>query len=95
VERALGTVPALLSSKTHVLFLAGLLIGIVIVPLAAAVMGLRNPVSADLELILGNWTNVTSALGASIAAGASVSAHHHAKQAHKHAAIAAAQTEQP
>lgn len=39
--------------------------------------------SANLQLILGNYTNVTSALGASIAAGASTAAHAQTKKLDK------------
>ena len=44
--------------------------------------------SSDSQLILGNYTNVLSALGASIAAGAGSQAHKSVKQLHeKHAEL--------
>lgn len=36
--------------------------------------------SVNTQLLLGNYTNVTSALGATIAAGASVATYHHVKK---------------
>lgn len=36
--------------------------------------------SLNIQLLLGNYTNVTSALGATIAAGASVATYHHVKK---------------
>ncbi len=62
-DRILQWVPRLLSSKPHVVALLGLGIYLVVLPLA----GVR--VSADAELIGGNYTNVTSDIGACIAAG--------------------------
>jgi predicted phage tail protein len=64
--RALNAVPRLLSSKVHVLFLFALGVFLVLLPL----IGVR--VSAQAELIGGNYTHVTSDLGACIAAGGTV-----------------------
>jgi hypothetical protein len=63
LDRILQWVPRLLSSKPHVLVLIGLGIYLIVLPLA----GVR--VSANAELIGGNYTNVTSDIGACIAAG--------------------------
>jgi hypothetical protein len=63
LDRILQYVPRILASKVHVLFLAGLGIYLVLVPL------LGIAVSAKAELIGGNYTNVTSDIGACIAAG--------------------------
>lgn len=62
-DRILQWVPRILSSKPHVIALVGLGIYLVIVPL------LGVAVSAQAELIGGNYTNVTSDIGACIAAG--------------------------
>lgn len=62
-ERALQMVPRLLSSKTHVILLLVLGLYLVVLPL------LGVAVSAKAELIGGNYTNVTSDVGACIAAG--------------------------
>ena len=64
--RALNSVPRLLASKIHVLFLFGLGVFLVVLPLVGVT------VSAKAELIGGNYTNVTSDLGACIAAGGTV-----------------------
>jgi hypothetical protein len=63
VDRILQWVPRFLSSKPHVILLMGLGIYLILLPL----LGVR--VSANAELIGGNYTNVTSDIGASIAAG--------------------------
>lgn len=64
--RVLNAVPRLLASKPHVLFLFGLGVFLVVLPLVGVA------VSAKAELIGGNYTNVTSDLGACIAAGGTV-----------------------
>jgi len=64
--RALNAVPSLLASKAHVIFLFGLGVYLVVLPLVGI------SVSAKAELIGGNYTNVTSDLGACIAAGGTV-----------------------
>jgi predicted phage tail protein len=64
--RTLNAVPRLLSSKTHVIFLFALGVYLVLLPL----FGVK--VSAKSELIGGNYTNVTSDIGACIAAGGTV-----------------------
>lgn len=64
--RALNAVPRLLASKVHVVFLFGLGSFLVVLPLVGV------HVSSTAELIGGNYTNVTSDLGACIAAGGTV-----------------------
>ena len=63
VDRILQWVPRVLASKPHVLLLIGLGIYLIVLPL----VGLT--VTAKAELIGGNYTNVTSDIGACIAAG--------------------------
>ena len=63
IDRILQWVPRLLSSKPHVLLLMGLGVYLVVLPI------LGVTVSPDAELIGGNYTNVTSDIGACIAAG--------------------------
>jgi len=63
IDRILQWVPRILSSKPHVIVLMGLGIYLILLPL----LGVR--VSANAELIGGNYTNVTSDIGACIAAG--------------------------
>jgi hypothetical protein len=63
LDRILRWVPRILSSKPHVIVLIGLGVYLVVLPLAGV------NVSAKSELIGGNYTNVTSDIGACIAAG--------------------------
>lgn len=64
--RALNAVPRLLSSKLHVILLFALGLYIVVLPLFGVT------VSSKTELIGGNYTNVTSDIGACIAAGGTI-----------------------
>jgi len=66
LDKILGLVPRALSSHAHILFLGALGVFLVLLPL----LGVN--VSARAELIGGNYTNVTSDLGACIAAGLTV-----------------------
>lgn len=63
LARILGYVPRVLASKPHIMFLAALGVYLVILPLV------QVHVSSFAELVGGNYTNVTSDLGACIAAG--------------------------
>jgi hypothetical protein len=63
LDRILRWVPRILSSKPHVILLMGLGVYLIVLPLAGV------PVTAKAELIGGNYTNVTSDIGACIAAG--------------------------
>lgn len=65
-ERALGLVPRFLASHFHVIWLLGLGFYLIALPL----LGVN--VSQKSELIGGNYTNVTSDLGACIAAGGTI-----------------------
>ncbi|HEX3826017.1 MAG TPA: hypothetical protein VHV82_01980 [Sporichthyaceae bacterium] len=64
--KLLGVVPRALSSHTHIVLLTLLGIYLVVLPLFGI------DVSAKAELIGGNYTNVTSDIGACIAAGMTV-----------------------
>jgi hypothetical protein len=66
LEKILALVPRALSSHAHIIFLAGLGVYLVLLPLFGV------EVSSKSELIGGNYTNVTSDLGACIAAGLTV-----------------------
>jgi hypothetical protein len=66
LDKLLGLVPRVLSSHWHIIFLGCLGIYLVLLPL------LGVDVSSKSELIGGNYTNVTSDLGACIAAGMTV-----------------------
>jgi len=62
-DRVLQWIPRLLSSKPHVIALTLLGVYLVVLPLFGVI------VSNKAELIGGNYTNVTSDIGACIAAG--------------------------
>ncbi len=62
-DRILKWVPRILSSKPHIVVLVALGVYLIVLPL----IGIA--VSAKAELIGGNYTNVTSDIGACIAAG--------------------------
>lgn len=66
IDRVLAFVPRALSSHLHIIFLAALGVFLVLLPLVGVT------VSSQAELIGGNYTNVTSDLGACIAAGLTV-----------------------
>jgi phosphopantothenate synthetase len=66
LDRVLAFVPQALSSHAHIIFLACLGVFLVVLPLVGV------NISARAELIGGNYTNVTSDLGACIAAGLTV-----------------------
>jgi len=66
LDQILQWVPRLLSSKPHVILLMVLGIYLIVLPLIGVA------VSARAELIGGNYTNVTSDIGACIAAGGTV-----------------------
>ncbi|MEX6429959.1 MAG: hypothetical protein ACYCWN_10770 [Ferrimicrobium sp.] len=66
IVRILAFVPRILSSKPHIIFLTVLGVYLVVLPL------LSVHVSAFAELVGGNYTNVTSDLGACIAAGGTI-----------------------
>lgn len=79
LEQILQWVPRLLSSKGHIMLLGGLLVYLVILPL----LHVYTP-SSSIMLIGGNWTNVTSDMGACVAAGGTV---HLVRQARKRSRI--------
>lgn len=82
LERVMAVVPRFLASHVHIFFLLGLLVYLVILP----ALGIYRP-SPSAELIGGNWTNVTSDIGACIAAGGTV---HLVRQQRKRMKIAEA-----
>lgn len=74
LARALAAVPRALSSRAHIVWLAGLGVYLIVLPL------LGVPVPAAAELIGGNYTNVTSDIGACIAAGGTVTLLGHSRR---------------
>ena len=77
MDRILQFVPRALSSKTHVLLLMVLGIYLVLLPIVGVA------VSAKAELIGGNYTNVTSDVGACIAAGGTLNLIHQGRRRHR------------
>lgn len=75
VRRILTAVPRLLASMPHIIGLIILGFWLVVFP----ALGIVHP-SAETELIGGNYTNVTSDIGACIAAGGTI---HIVRQHHK------------
>src|SRR5690348_15178971 len=73
--RILNQVPKVLSSKLHILWLFILFLWIVVFAALAP-----HHVSQRTELILGNYTNVTSDIGACIAAGGTIAAVKHLRK---------------
>jgi predicted phage tail protein len=63
LDRILQYVPRALSSHFHIVFLIGLGVYLIVLP----ILGVK--VSSFAELVGGNYTNITSDLGACIAAG--------------------------
>ncbi|MGH9044624.1 MAG: hypothetical protein ACRDVP_07310 [Acidimicrobiales bacterium] len=70
LARALGRLPNLLSSKPVIIF--GILLFLYLFVFAGieTLLGHPTAVSSNTQLILGNYTNVSSSVGAGIAAGA-------------------------
>lgn len=83
LERALGYVPRFLASHVHVIWLMGLGFYLIVLPL------LGVDVSAKAELIGGNYTNVTSDIGACIAAGGTLTLVKHQRKQTKVAEVRA------
>lgn len=77
LDRALDAIPRLLAHKAHIAFLGLLGIWLIAIPLLPGTEAIRP--TATAELIGGNWTNVSSAIGACIAAGAGLAVHRHQK----------------
>jgi len=68
--KILQAIPGILSSNVSIFIFIFLFIYLVVFGLVGLFVKGLAP-SADMQLVLGNYTNVTSALGAAIAAGAS------------------------
>lgn len=85
LDQILGKIPAILSSRGSIFIYLFLFFYLVIFAILCLVVPLLNPLAptSDAQLILGNYTNVLSALGASIAAGAGVASHNSMKEMHK------------
>jgi hypothetical protein len=70
LDRFLGKLPNVLSSKPVIIFGIILFCYLFLYAGIASLLGHAGAVSANTQLILGNYTNVSSSVGAGIAAGA-------------------------
>jgi hypothetical protein len=70
LDRFLGKLPNVLSSKPVIIFGIVLFCYLFLYAGIASLLGHAGAVSANTQLILGNYTNVSSSVGAGIAAGA-------------------------
>jgi uncharacterized membrane protein YgcG len=70
MDRILGKLPNVLSSKPVIIFGIILFCYLFLYAGIASLLGHAGAVSANTQLILGNYTNVSSSVGAGIAAGA-------------------------
>ena len=80
---ALGRLPYLLSSRIVILFGILLFFYLFVFAGLATLFGHPDAVSTNTQLIFGNYTNVTSSVGAGIAAGASLTLLKHHRRAHR------------
>lgn len=80
----LQAIPGVLSSTASICIYLFLFLYLVIFALLCAVIPALAPYapSDTMQLIMGNYTNVLSALAASIAAGSGVAAHHSIRSMH-------------
>ena len=83
IAELLGRLPNLLSSRPVILFGIFLFFYLFIFAGIATLLGYPNAVSTNTQLILGNYTNVSSSVGAGIAAGASLTLVKRQRHAHK------------
>ena len=81
----LDKIPNILSSTPSIFIYLFLFFYLVIYALFCAFIPQLSPFapSNDVQLIMGNYTNVLSALGASLAAGTGVATHHHINRLHE------------
>lgn len=84
----LGRLPNLLSSRPVIVFGIVLFFYLFVFAGIATLLGYPDAVSANVQLILGNYTNVSSSVGAGIAAGASLTLVKRQRHAHKLAEVA-------
>jgi hypothetical protein len=83
LARALGRLPYLLSSRPVIVLGILLFFYLFVFAGLATLFGHPGAVSTNAQLIFGNYTNVTSSVGAGIAAGASLTLLKHQRHAHR------------
>ena len=81
MKKILNKIPSLIASPIAIIIYIMLFVYLVVFGFLGLLPNLKflQP-SNDMQLILGNYTNVLSALGASIAAGTATSIHQHVKK---------------
>ncbi len=82
-DQVLGRLPNVLSSKPVIAFGILLFFYLFVFAGIATLLGHPAAVSANTQLILGNYTNVSSSVGAGIAAGASLTLITRQRKAHR------------
>jgi hypothetical protein len=88
MDKVLGRLPNLLSSKPVIIFGIVLFCYLFLYAGIASLLGHPGAVSANTQLILGNYTNVSSSVGAGIAAGAGLTLLKRQSRAHRVAVAA-------
>jgi hypothetical protein len=83
MDSLLGKLPNLLSSKPVIIFGIILFCYLFLYAGIASLLGHSGAVSANTQLILGNYTNVSSSVGAGIAAGAGLTLLKRQSRAHR------------
>ena len=85
LDSFLTNIPNILSSKVSIFIYLFLFFYLVIFAFICMFIPQLNPFapSSDVQLVMGNYTNVLSALGASLAAGTGVVTHHNINKLHK------------
>ena len=84
-KKLLARIPDILSSTISIAIYLFLFVYLVVYALISSLIPALQTYqpSNDMQLIMGNYTNVLSALGASIAAGTGAAAHSSVKKLHK------------
>ena len=88
MDKVLGRLPNLLGSKPVIIFGIILFCYLFLYAGIASLLGHSGAVSANTQLILGNYTNVSSSVGAGIAAGAGLTLLKRQARAHRLAVAA-------
>jgi hypothetical protein len=83
LDQILGRLPGLLSSKPVIIFGIVLFCYLFVFAGIASLLGHSDAVTANTQLILGNYTNVSSSVGAGIAAGAGLTLLKRQRRAHR------------
>jgi len=83
MDKVLGRLPGVLSSKPVIIFGIILFLYLFVFAGIASLLGHAGAVSTNTQLILGNYTNVSSSVGAGIAAGAGLTLLKRQNKAHR------------